>query len=30
MSDKVEIGLSKSNNNYIYLNESEKAKYTEK
>lgn len=30
MADKVEVGLSKSNNNFIYLNESEKAKYTDK
>jgi len=30
MSDRVEVGLSKSNNNFIYLNEAEKARYTDK
>lgn len=29
MSDKVELGLSKSNNNFVYLNEIEKAKFTD-
>jgi len=27
MSDKVIVGLSKTNNNFVSLNEAEKAKY---
>jgi len=29
MSDKVVVGLSKTNNNYVTLNEVEKAKYSD-